>query len=237
MTASSPNGAAAHLLGDHAIPRGSIRLVCFDWGGVILRICRDWAEACAAAGLGVRPGAEGGEHAPQRREIVRAHQEGRLEFEEYTRRLSVAFGGSYTPGEIARVHDAWLLHEYAGVSDLIDDLHAAPGVQTAVLSNTNQRHLLRGVCKEEGGCGEFPTAHRVHHRLYSHREGCSKPGIEFYRALHGRADVKPGEVLFFDDIEENVAAARGLGWCAVCVDPHGDTAVQMRKVLQSCGVL
>jgi putative hydrolase of the HAD superfamily len=220
-----------------AIPPGSIRLVCFDWGGVILRICRDFAEACAAAGLDVRPGAEGGEHAPSRREIVRAHQEGRLEFDEYTRRISAAFGGAYSPGEIARIHDAWLLHEYEGVSTLIDDLHAATHIRTALLSNTNQRHLLRGLCHEEGGCGDFPTAHRVHHRLYSNREKCSKPGSEFYRALHARADVQPHQVLFFDDLEENIAAARGLGWHGVRVDPHGDTATQMRAVLRACGVL
>lgn len=220
------------------LPAGArIGLVCFDWGGVILRICRDWAEACAAAGLDVRPGAEGGEHAPQRREIVRAHQEGRLEFEEYTRRLAIAFGGAYTPAEIARIHDAWLLHEYPGVASLIDDLHARSGIRTALLSNTNQRHLLRGLSREEGGRGEFPTAHRVHHRLYSHREGCSKPGIEFYRALHRRTGVDPGEVLSFDDLEENVLAARGLGWHAVRVDPLGDTPAQMRSVLRDFGLL
>ncbi len=31
-----------------------IRLVCFDLGGVVIRICRTWAEGCAAAGLEVR---------------------------------------------------------------------------------------------------------------------------------------------------------------------------------------
>ncbi len=218
-------------------PPPDIRLVCFDWGGVILRICRDWAEACAAAGLDVRPGSEGGEHAPERREIVRAHQEGRLEFGEYTRRLADSFLGVYSPQEIARIHDAWLLHEYPGVASLIEDLHRRPDLRTALLSNTNQRHVLRGLAPAEGGLGEFPTAHRVHHRLYSHREGCSKPAPEFYRALHARARVEPGQVLFFDDLEENIATARALGWNAVAIDPHGDTAAQMRRALTAAGVL
>ena len=32
-----------------------VRIVCFDWGGVILRHCRSWQEGCAAAGLPVHP--------------------------------------------------------------------------------------------------------------------------------------------------------------------------------------
>ena len=31
-----------------------ISLVCFDLGGVVVRICRSWAEGCAEAGLDVR---------------------------------------------------------------------------------------------------------------------------------------------------------------------------------------
>ena len=29
-------------------------LVCFDLGGVVIRICRSWEEGCAAAGLPLR---------------------------------------------------------------------------------------------------------------------------------------------------------------------------------------
>ncbi len=29
----------------------SIQLVCFDVGGVVVRICHTWAEGCAAAGI------------------------------------------------------------------------------------------------------------------------------------------------------------------------------------------
>ena len=213
-----------------------IGLVCFDWGGVILRICRTWEEACAAAGVDVRPQASGVETDPGRREIVRAHQEGRLEFAAYTRALSESLGGVYSAEEVARIHDAWLLHEYPGVAGLIDDLHAR-SVQTALLSNTNERHLLRGLSASEGGMGQFPTAHRLGHRLYSHREGLSKPGTGFYEALVRRSGASPASILFFDDLEENIATARALAWRAVRVDPHADTAGQMRASLREHGVL
>lgn len=214
-----------------------IRLVCFDWGGVILRICRTWAEACAAAGLDVRPGTEAGEHAPERRDIVRAHQEGRLEFNDYTSRLADAFGQVYTPHEIARIHDAWLLNEYPGIAGLIDELHAVPGLRTALLSNTNQRHLLRGLSHAEGGHGHFPTAHVLHHRFYSNRVGHSKPRPEFYRALTSATGQQGPEILFFDDLQENIDAARNLGWRAVLVDHAGDPTAQIRASLRQHGVM
>ncbi|MEZ6232583.1 MAG: HAD-IA family hydrolase [Phycisphaerales bacterium] len=221
-------------------PTPDIALVCFDWGGVILRICRDWREACAAAGIEVRPGSEGGESAPRRREVVQAHQEGRIAFEDYTRALADAFDNLYTADEIARVHDAWLLHEYDGVADLVAQLHDAPaarGVRTALLSNTNERHLTRGLAPALGGLGHFPTAHTLHHCFYSNRVGHSKPGRAFYEALTKHAEVEPRRTLFFDDLAENIQTARGLGWNAVHIDPHADTAAQIRAALREHGVM
>ncbi len=212
-------------------------LICFDWGGVILRICRTWAEACAAANLPVRTGSESGEHAPARQDIVRAHQEGRLEFDDYTARLAAAFDHLYTPAEIARIHDAWLLHEYPGVADLITELHSIPHLQTALLSNTNQRHVLRGLSAAHGGHAHFPTAHRLHHLFYSSRLGHTKPRPEFYNALTTTTRIPPASILFFDDLEDNIASARSLGWNATLIDHAADTAAQMRASLRAQGVL
>ncbi len=38
-------------------------------------------------------------------------------------------------------------------------------------------------------------------------------------------------MLFFDDAEENVRAARAVGWRAERIDPAGDTARQMTGAL------
>ncbi len=207
-----------------------IKLVCFDWGGVILRICRNWPEACAAASIPVHPGSESGETAPQRRQIVQAHQEGRLSFTDYTRALAQTFDNLYTPDQIAAVHDAWLLHEYPGIPQLIAQLHDRPTIQTALLSNTNQRHLDRGLT-------HFPTAHTLHHPLYSHRLALSKPNPAFYNALTTRLALTPQSILFFDDLPENIAAARALHWNAVLIDPLADPAAQIRTALTAHAIL
>lgn len=47
--------------------------------------------------------------------------------------------------------------------------------------------------------------------LYSYRENMSKPNPDFFRLLCERYDLDPKEVFFFDDLEENVEAARSAG--------------------------
>ena len=63
------------------MPHKTIRLVCFDLGGVIIRICRTWLEACRRAGLPVRDGIEGvlQREIETRRELNVLHQTGRLD--------------------------------------------------------------------------------------------------------------------------------------------------------------
>ena len=53
--------------------------------------------------------------------------------------------------------------------------------------------------------------------LFSYREELAKPNPDFYRLLCERYDLDPKEVFFFDDLEENVEAARRAGMQGVCV--------------------
>ena len=55
------------------------RLVCFDLGGVIIRICRTWAEGCRAAGLDVRRPELWRQTHIARRRIIIDYQTGRID--------------------------------------------------------------------------------------------------------------------------------------------------------------
>jgi HAD superfamily hydrolase (TIGR01509 family) len=203
--------------------------VVFDWGGVLLRICRGFAEGCAAAGLEVRAGATDPELYDVRRALSARYQVGVIGEEEFFDGVSAAMGGLYTPVEISRIHDAWLLGEYAGVGTLVDALHAR-GVVTGLLSNTNGRHWAR---RER----DFPTAGRLVHQHASHLLGLAKPGAEIYAAFEACTGLTPDEIVFFDDLGENIDAARTRGWHAVRVDHTGDTAGQMAQALAGLGLL
>lgn len=215
--------------------RGSVRVVAFDWGGVILKICRGWAEGCAAAGIDARPDVMAPEAIARRRPVHAMYQEGRITCAQFCERLSEAMDRLYSPSEIRRIHDAWLLHEYPGVKEIIDTLHGAGSVETALLSNTNHAHWVRQ--SPECGLPHFPTAGSLRHRLASHLEGCAKPGEAFYRALESATGATGGEIVFFDDLQENIDTARTIGWRAEKIDHTGDTAAQIRAHLERHGVL
>ena len=81
----------------------------------------------------------------------------------------------------------------------------------------------------------------VHHLHASHLLGLLKPDEAIYRAFERASgfdgtDGRPEEILFFDDLEENVEAARACGWSSVRVDHTGDPAEQMRRELRERGL-
>jgi FMN phosphatase YigB (HAD superfamily) len=218
-------------------------LVVFDLGGVIVRICRTWAEACVAAGLPVR-GDESimGEAAmAARRACAEAYQTGRIGCEEFFRQLSATTHGLYSPEEVRRIHDAWLLGEYDGVNALVRTLREGRAA-TAVLSNTNRAHWSRLAPPAHLPADEFPTPRLVDHLHASHLLGLSKPGPAIYEEFERRVraagwEGRAEQILFFDDLPENVDAARSRGWQAEAIDHAGDTAAQMAAHLGARGVL
>lgn len=212
------------------MPESPIRCVCFDWGGVILRICRGFEEGVRAAGLDVREGVRDLELYAVRKRFSSDYQVGRIGTDAFFEGVSDSMSGLYTPQEIALIHDAWLLGEYPGVAGLVADLHATEGVSTAMLSNTNERHWARRL-------GDFPTSGILHHQHASHLLGHCKPDEAIFRAFERETGFAPAEILFFDDLAENIEAARSAGWSGFVVDHTGDTASQMRACLKDYKIL
>lgn len=210
-----------------------VRVVCFDWGGVILRICRSWDEGCRRAGIPLPPPGHAADRQPQRRTLSEQYHRGEISCDAFFTALSATTGGSISPAEVRLIHDAWLVDEYPGVGALVDTLHTIDGITTAMLSNTNHAHWAR----QHDGPDGFPTAARLHIRLASHELGLAKPDPAIYHAATESFGVEPGQVLFFDDMPENIDAARAIGWQARQIDHTGDTCKQMREHLTRAGVL
>ncbi len=215
-----------------------VSVVVFDWGGVLIRICRSLEEACGRLGIAYREVAAHPELRVSRKELSGQYQLGLMACDDYFRAAAERTNGAYSEAEIRRIHDAWLIGEYEGVGDLVDDLHAA-GLATALLSNTNQSHAIRQTTMNGDGSLEFPTPGKLRFRAMSHELGIAKPDAGIYRAaaeLYGMTG-REGELLFFDDLEENIEAARACGWRAELIDHEGDTAAQMRAALARHGVV
>ena len=211
-----------------SVASSPIRLVCFDLGGVVIRICRSWTEACAAAGIPVRDPTLWRRNGEARSRLVEEFQTGRIDGPTFAARASEQVGGLYSPEEILDVHNAWLLDEYPDIGDLIDRVHDA-GLDTAALSNTNHEHLER--------IARLPAVTRLHHLLASHQMGLHKPDPMIYRRLQEQLGYRAREIIFFDDTQENVIAADGVGWRAHLIDPEADTAQQIAAILHEESVV
>jgi putative hydrolase of the HAD superfamily len=76
---------------------------------------------------------------------------------------------------------------------------------------------------------------RIGSRHASHLLGLAKPDPAIYRAFEREVGAGAGSLVLFDDLPENVAAARACGWTAFEVDHAGDTAAQVTAALRGMG--
>lgn len=202
-------------------------LVAFDLGGVLVRICRDWPQGCRAAGVAC--GADPSVSDPATvQDLVSLHQRGMIPDHDFFEGLSRCTGAAVAAADARRVHQAWILGEYADVPQMLGEI-VASGHRTACLSNTNALHWehLQGM----------PFFQRLHHRHASHQMGLEKPDHRIFAAFQDRVGASGSGILYFDDLPHNVEAAAALGWRAHHVDPSRETVPQIRAALRTAGVL
>ena len=134
--------------------------------------------------------------------------------------------GSVGEAEVARLarmdaaHWVSILPE---AQDLVAELDRA-GVPLALLSNAP--FAVAEAVRSQPWTAHFSAL------LFSAEEGLSKPDPRIYERTTQHLGVEPGQVVFFDDRPENVAAARRCRWQA-----HVWTGVHAaRAVLEGYGI-
>jgi putative hydrolase of the HAD superfamily len=96
-------------------------------------------------------------------------------------------------------------------------------IKTGILSNI-------GDAMETAVLARFPALAAFDHRTFSHRLGIAKPDAEIYRHAVGGLGVPVGEILFVDDREENIRAARDAGMVAVQYSGHPGFVEEMGRL-------
>lgn len=207
------------------MPDSPIQLVCFDLGGVLIRLCDGWDHACALAG--VTPDKVMTD-ADLRKLIDLVHREevGGLPHGDFFTRSAPLLGLS--PQDAKAMADAWLRGAFPGIDTLIDTLHDA-GLQSACLSNTNANHW-RAMIDPQHPNG-LPLD-RLTHRFASHLVRDRKPNPTIYQHVERATGLLPGAILFFDDAAENIDAAQARGWHACHVTDPDDPVAQMTSHLK-----
>ena len=211
-----------------------VRLICLDLGGVMIRICRDWDEACGEARQELRLRfATALEAARCIAPIGHAYETGKIDDTDFDRRVAAALGLSME--QVAAAVDAWLKGPYPGARDLICRLGRCSGIRSACLTNTNRRHwrAMNQPGQHELGLGELTW------RFTSFEAGHMKPDAGIYAYVErivASEGIAPESILFFDDNPTNIAAAISRGWRAEHIDPDGDPPGQVLQHLERYGV-
>lgn len=95
------------------------------------------------------------------------------------------------------------------------------GYKTGILSNI-------GDAMEAGILAKFDWLQGFHHHTFSHRLRLAKPDLAIYRHAAEGLDETPSHILFIDDREENINAAREAGMIAVQYQGHAAFTAAMR---------
>src|SRR5437763_13473799 len=96
-------------------PSTAIRLVCLDLGGVLIRICRNWGEACEAAQLRLPPDflERAGPHVlAGLADLSRRHEGGRIDEPAFVRGVAELTG--LAPSQVVAAMEGRLREPYPG---------------------------------------------------------------------------------------------------------------------------
>lgn len=182
----------------------AIRAIVFDIGGV-LEITPEtgWVEKWEA-NLYLEPG----ELNERLKDVWREGSLGKISEEEVEKRVGEIMGMDQAQVD-AFMHDLW--EEYMGKLNV--ELAAyfrslRPRYQTAILSNS-----FAGARRREQERYQF--AEMTDMLIYSHEEGIAKPEKRIFELTCERLGVQPAEMIFLDDVEHIVVAAREVGIHAI----------------------
>jgi HAD superfamily hydrolase (TIGR01509 family) len=213
-------------------PTTSIQLVVFDLGRVLVRICDDWMQACASAGVKLNLATLDASKLSAMRSAVHKVETNELSFDAFAAEVGKLLGA--TQDQIRNASAAFSLGLYEGVEPLLEELHEA-GVATACLSNTNEHHWA--FLADATHPSYFPLA-RLKHHFASHLIRARKPAPAIYEHLERETGVAGPAILFFDDLKENIDGANKRGWHGVWIDPDlNDPLSQIRTALKQHHVL
>jgi len=202
----------------------AIRAVVLDIGGVLEVVDDDVFPAPAERRLGLAPGSIAGGLAGLPGDAVVGEVTEQQVRAEWQRALAL------DDRQVdALLDDFW--RWYVGTLDReLFDWFAGqrPARLTAILSNSGP-----GARERERFHGFEDVTDDI---VYSHEVGLAKPDPAAYEIVTARLGVKAGEVLFLDDVEANVVAARALGWHAVLHRDTSSSIAEMERVIEAADV-
>jgi len=196
-----------------AAPRG----IAFDWGGVFTVGTFDGRAIARLAPLYGVPEAE---LRPRYLELMELFEVGGFDLPAFTERLSRAIGRDVDAGSFREAFLDAPLERPAAYALLAG---IPEGYAVGMLSNN-----VPVLCDR---VREDPRTARIERFVFSNELGARKPDVVAFMALAEGMQLAPHDIVFVDDAEANVEAARALGFRALLLDTPAAFAARWRAAL------
>lgn len=132
---------------------------------------------------------------------VQAFERGRIQIDEFCERLAPEFG-EISGARMREKLDCWQLRLFDGVEQLVADATAKSRI--ALLSNTNELHWSQVTADTD-------VFERFDKLFLSYETGYFKPDAAAFEQVVSHYGCAASAILFLDDVERNVSAARVVG--------------------------
>jgi len=198
-----------------------LSVILFDLGGVLVElparpIPADWVDLALSSGQKLSDWLTS--------PAAKAFEKGEIRAAQFARELVNEMKLSIAPEEILAYFTFWPKGLFPGTKALIGRI--PPHYTLAIFSNTNELHWPRLMSEMElEGCFDYYFA--------SFQIGMAKPDTAAFQYVVRALSCEPSEILFLDDSQTNVDAARLVGMNAERVSGIG----QVEQVLAQNGVL
>jgi putative hydrolase of the HAD superfamily len=182
------------------------KAVIFDLGGVIIEL----GPVSDVVGTG---GHDRDEFWSRwlRSEAVRQFEGGFCDADQFGKRLVAEFDLPFSPSELVDRFRAWPKGLFAGAEELLEELGQCGEVVVAALSNSNPVHWFEQQ--------DAQLIRSLFDRPFlSFELNLVKPDRSIFDAVTHALAVQPDEIIYFDDNQLNVDAARAAGWRAQVAD-------------------
>lgn len=173
-------------------------LLLFDLGNVLVRFEPD--RFSAALGLGSQDSQN--QYEGSVRDLTNRFEAGKCSTSEYFSSLREFLHNRFDLRTLETGFLSVLTDPIPGMENLVRN--ATAQLPSALVSNTNEYHFSSVLPR-------VPALQYLTKRYLSYQVGVIKPSPEFYQYIVRHEKVQPKEMLFIDDVTENVEAARQAG--------------------------
>ncbi len=136
---------------------------------------------------------------------VRDFEGGRCTAPEFATRMVDDFDLDFPPAELIDRFRAWPKGLFDGALELLTDLRTNDDLITGALSNSNPIHWY-----EQRDADVIQSL--FDRPFLSFEMKLIKPDAAIYEHVQSELELQPDEILYFDDNQINVDAARAAGW-------------------------